>query len=177
MDAGEYHSDETGSPLISHLHYKQSGKQRKQQGTGKVDLQGSSELAFGCAQNCCGWQWFSHSCVNQDDRFRTLHCINERKQRWETHCTVCLCTNFCLSICFTVVYDWRVWSFLNEGSLTLSSPTKRISLTEKRKGVNKAQEDFCTLGMLHQMCNSHAVHACRSSNLRSQGFQPSHSRI
>lgn len=50
VDAGEYHSDETGSPLISHLHYRQIGVvlslRRKQQGTGKADLQGSSELAF-----------------------------------------------------------------------------------------------------------------------------------
>lgn len=50
MNAGGHYSDECDSSLSSHLHYKLCGiilgLQRKQLGTGKANLQGSSGSAF-----------------------------------------------------------------------------------------------------------------------------------
>lgn len=92
MNAGWYYSDGTDSPLSSHLHYKQSGiilgLQRRQWGTAKQACEVLLNHFLSSYCGLCtdtvsvGWQWFAHSCVNHDKKFRTLHCINERKQRW-----------------------------------------------------------------------------------------------
>lgn len=53
------------------------GSQRKQLGTGKANFLFSLWIMH--RHNCCRWQWFACSCVNQAERFGTMLNVNESR--------------------------------------------------------------------------------------------------